>query len=189
MGIKSQNSLGGLGQIGSSIRSREEIFVGLRAPSGWGASLIARYNMKAGNIQSPSGRGSGKSGLRAKDLSQNPTDPTGGDGDSLFTNRTGFQDPSLAITHPIYKSDNVDVAGMLRQNIPLSELSRNMHVLSESYYINHRRQLKNRYHVTNTLGIRYISKDQVISPMDTVTSIGYMTALGRRLGEKTRWVS
>lgn len=184
-GMKSENRLGRVSGFGQSIRSREEMFLGVKTAAGWAVSVSGGYTMGSGSVKhSGSGTRPRATKVGVKDAGSEIVDVA--DMTAFGLDRTGVQDPTLTLQHPIFETMTTNLSGLFRESFPVSEFSSTRHIWSQSYYLALVTKLPKGYRLANTLTFHYISKDTYNPPFDTGFSSGIITSLSRRLNDWCR---
>ncbi|MBK9294406.1 MAG: hypothetical protein IPM57_08160 [Oligoflexia bacterium] len=101
-------------------------------------------------------------------------------------NKFGPADPSLTITHPIYKSDFFKLTGAFRQYFPVSDRSATNHVWQHAYYLNSTLKMANKIEWSNSLTPRYFSQDKYKST-DTSFYIENWSTITKQF-ENIKWL-
>jgi hypothetical protein len=146
-----------LQNAGRVIKSKNELFLGLRNADGWGVqAMVVPYYFS---------------------WDSNP---------AAQKNSQIIQgDPSLSFMHPIYKSDNVTLTGKFREYFPVGDRSVNRSQWQQAYYLNLGMKLPNKVDLYNSLIPRYFSQ-AFYDAKDTTFYVEDVTTLTRSLASWVR---
>ncbi len=200
IGLKSQNAFGAISQMGNYLRSRDEIYFGVRSKTGWGFLVSEGYsytnhhrthdvsndplmadnrqtNRRArGNSKSPNGpvKANSENPNQSVDESVSLIDPT---------NQTanGLQDISVQFFHPIIKDDDQNLSGMLKSSIPTTEKSQSNNNITLGYNLIYNVKLAKQWNFSSVISFNYFSRGSYTPPLDSIYGAGLINSVNHRL--------
>lgn len=199
VGVKSQNGFGSVSQMGSYIKSKDEIFLGLRSKEGWGFLVSDSYAYSQHPHRSHDGDGSTsptnnhENSPRKLDkkvkLDSNSQNNNQSVDEALSldpTDRTGMGDIGTQFFHPIFSDDIQNYSGMLRVSLPTSGRSQDLNSFNYGYNIIHSYRLPKEWNLSTVLSISYFSRNSYAPPTDTLFGSGLINSLNRRMNSWLR---
>ncbi len=205
IGLKSQNGLGSLSQMGSYLRSKEEVYFGVRTKTGWGFLVSDGYTYSNHHHSHDSAPGSagpveqdtqqpGRKSARGKNpnakLNANSDNSNQSVDESLSlveqANPTGLSDLSALFFHPIVRDEDQNFSGMFRTSIPTTERSESTNSVSLGYNLIYSLKLQRQWNFSTVWSLTYFSRSNYTAPMDSIYGTGLINSLNRRMNSWLR---